>query len=93
MPASDRCQGGPGAFIRSFTVSVSTAVCNIPVVIAMQFIVVVKKLFIELREFFSTNSVISSTLIIIFLLGRLSLIYKLMLLLHTVIPDTTLQLL
>ena len=71
----------------------STAVCNIPVVIAMQFIVVVKKLFIELREFFSTNSVIISALIIIFLLGRLSLIYKLMLLLHTVIPDTTLQLL
>ena len=50
----------------------------------MQLIVVIKKLFIEPRQFFSTDGILISVVITMWMLGILSLLYKLVLLLFTV---------
>ena len=54
---------------------------NVPVITAMQLVILVEKLFVEPRQFFSTDHAVVST-VAISMFGRLSLLYEFMFLLH-----------
>jgi len=56
--------------------------CSKPVVVAVHLVVVIEKLFIELRQFFSTDCILISFTTVM-MLGILSPLYKLTLLLYT----------